>query len=163
ETLTARVLTLFGHAVDRVILQAPPKLNMGDLATPVALELAKALKRKPREIAETLANGMTLPTFVQSVSVEGAGYLNFRFDRGAGRRRRRRLRAPREEERRRGRGARERDALRLRLLGPLLAHGRLLRRASRGAAVAARDAPPRRAGRGRDGQDRPHRGARHRA
>ena len=83
ETLTARVLTLFGHAVDRVILQAPPKLNMGDLATPVALELAKALKRKPREIAETLANGMALPTFVQSVSVEGAGYLNFRFDRGA--------------------------------------------------------------------------------
>ena len=83
ETLTSRVLTLFGHAVDRVILQAPPKLNMGDLATPVALELGKALKRKPREIAETLANGMVLPTFVQSVSVEGAGYLNFRFDRGA--------------------------------------------------------------------------------
>src|SRR5438045_9633665 len=83
ETLTARVLTLFGHAVDRVIIQAPPKLNMGDLATPVALELAKALKRKPREIAETLANGMALPTFVQSVSWEGAGYLNFRFDRGA--------------------------------------------------------------------------------
>jgi len=83
ETLTARVLALFGHAVDRIILQAPPKLAMGDLATPVALELAKALKRKPREIAETLANGMALPTFVQSVSVEGAGYLNFRFDRGA--------------------------------------------------------------------------------
>ena len=60
ETLTARVLTLFGHAVDRVILQAPPKLNMGDLATPVALELAKALKRKPREIAETIANGLSL-------------------------------------------------------------------------------------------------------
>jgi arginyl-tRNA synthetase len=83
ETLTARVLTLFGHAAERVVLQAPPKLNMGDLATPVALELAKVLKRKPREIAETLANGMALPTFVQSVSVEGAGYLNFRFDRGA--------------------------------------------------------------------------------
>src|SRR5947208_15212029 len=83
ETLRNRVLTLFGHAVERVVLQAPPKLSMGDLATPVALELAKALKRKPREIAETLANGMTLPTFVQSVSVEGAGYLNFRFDRGA--------------------------------------------------------------------------------
>ena len=83
ETLRTRILTLFGHAAERIILQAPPKLNMGDLATPVALELAKALKRKPREIAEALASGMTLPTFVQSVSVEGAGYLNFRFDRGA--------------------------------------------------------------------------------
>ena len=62
-----RVLTLFGHAVDRVVLQAPPRMAMGDLATPVALELAKALKRKPREIAEALVDGMTLPTLVQSV------------------------------------------------------------------------------------------------
>src|SRR3954452_1734483 len=83
ETLRSRVLALFGHPIDRVILQAPPKLPMGDLATPLALELAKALKRKPREIAEAIANGMTLPSYVASVSVEGAGYLNFRFDRGA--------------------------------------------------------------------------------
>jgi arginyl-tRNA synthetase len=83
ETLTSRVLTLFGHAVDRVVLQAPPRLAMGDLATPLCLELAKALKRQPREIAETMVNGLALPMFVQSVTVEGAGYLNFRFDRGA--------------------------------------------------------------------------------
>jgi arginyl-tRNA synthetase len=82
ETLKSRTLALFGHAIDRVVLQAPPKLNMGDLATPLALELAKALKRKPRQIAEQLANGMTLPALVASVSVEGAGYLNFRLDRG---------------------------------------------------------------------------------
>jgi len=83
ETLRSRVLALFGHPAERVILQSPPKLAMGDLATPLALELAKVLKRKPREIAETLANGLTLPPLVASVSVEGAGYLNFRFDRGA--------------------------------------------------------------------------------
>ncbi|HEX8407316.1 MAG TPA: arginine--tRNA ligase [Thermoanaerobaculia bacterium] len=83
ETLRSRTLTLFGHAVDRVVLQAPPKLPLGDLATPIALELAKALKRKPREIAEQLSAGMQLPPLVASVSVEGAGYLNFRFDRGA--------------------------------------------------------------------------------
>jgi arginyl-tRNA synthetase len=83
ETLTNRVLTLFGHAVDRVVLQPPPRLAMGDLATPLCLELAKALKRKPRELAEAMVNGLELPMFVQSVTVEGAGYLNFRFDRGA--------------------------------------------------------------------------------
>jgi arginyl-tRNA synthetase len=83
ETLTSRVLTLFGHAIERVVLQAPPRLAMGDLATPLCLELAKALKRKPRELAEALVNGLELPMFVQSVTVEGAGYLNFRFDRGA--------------------------------------------------------------------------------
>nr|MDP9361956.1 arginine--tRNA ligase [Acidobacteriota bacterium] len=83
ETLISRVLALFGHAIDRVVLQAPPRLAMGDLATPLCLELAKALKRKPRELAETMVNGLELPMFVQSVTVEGAGYLNFRFDRGA--------------------------------------------------------------------------------
>jgi arginyl-tRNA synthetase len=83
ETLTARALTLFGHAIDRVVLQAPPRLAMGDLATPLCLELAKALKRKPRELAEAMVNGLEMPMFVQSVTIEGAGYLNFRFDRGA--------------------------------------------------------------------------------
>jgi arginyl-tRNA synthetase len=83
ETLKGRVLALFGHAIDRIVLQTPPKLSMGDLATPLALELAKALKRKPREIADALKDGLKLPMFVESVSVEGAGYLNFRFDRGA--------------------------------------------------------------------------------
>jgi len=82
ETLKSRTLALFGHPVDRVVLQTPPKLSMGDLATPIALELAKALKRKPREIAEQLAKGMHLPALVESVTIEGAGYLNFRFDRG---------------------------------------------------------------------------------
>jgi arginyl-tRNA synthetase len=83
ETLKSRTLALFGHPVERVVLQTPPKLAMGDLATPIALELAKALKRKPREIAEQLKEGMQLPALVESVTVEGAGYLNFRFDRGA--------------------------------------------------------------------------------
>jgi arginyl-tRNA synthetase len=83
ETLKSRTLALFGHPVERVVLQTPPKLNMGDLATPIALELKKALNRKPREIAEQLAQGMELPALIASVTVEGAGYLNFRFDRGA--------------------------------------------------------------------------------
>jgi arginyl-tRNA synthetase len=82
EILRNRTLTLFGHAVERIVLQTPPKLSMGDVATPLALELARALKRKPREIADQLANGLHLPAGVASVRVEGAGYLNFHFDRG---------------------------------------------------------------------------------
>ena len=30
ETLKTRTLALFGHAIDRVVLQPPPKLSMGD-------------------------------------------------------------------------------------------------------------------------------------
>jgi arginyl-tRNA synthetase len=82
DTLKSRVLVLFGYPIERVVLQAPPKLSMGDLATPLCLELAKALRRKPRELAQAMADGFPLPMFVESVTVEGAGYLNFRFDRG---------------------------------------------------------------------------------
>src|SRR5688500_4138917 len=81
--LKTRVLTLFGVAVERVVLQTPPKLSMGDIATPLALELARTLKRPPREIAQKIIDGLKLPLLIKSVSVEGAGYLNFRIDRGA--------------------------------------------------------------------------------
>ena len=54
ETLKSRVLALFGHSIERVVLQAPPKLAMGDLATPVALSrheppgLALGYRERPR-------------------------------------------------------------------------------------------------------------------
>src|SRR5437870_5716474 len=37
---------------------------------------------QPSALAESVSKGLELPMFVESVSVEGAGYLNFRFDRG---------------------------------------------------------------------------------
>lgn len=82
ETLRMRVLALFGHAVERVVLTAPPRLELGDLATPLAIELARPLKKAPRAIAEAIVAELELPSLVRSVSVEGAGYLNFRLDRG---------------------------------------------------------------------------------
>ena len=68
ETLEARVLALWGVPVDRVVLQTPPRLEMGDLATPLALELARRLKRAPRDIARELAEKLTLPPLVASVT-----------------------------------------------------------------------------------------------
>jgi arginyl-tRNA synthetase len=81
ESLRRRVLSLYGHAVERVVLQTPPRLAMGDLAAPLAIELARALKKPPRQIAEALSEGLELPTLVRQVTVEGAGYLNFHIDR----------------------------------------------------------------------------------
>lgn len=81
--LRSRVLAEFGHSVERILLTAPPRLELGDLATPVAIELARPLKKAPRQIAEAIAAGLELPALVESVSVEGAGYLNFRLNRGA--------------------------------------------------------------------------------
>lgn len=81
DSLRSRVLAAFGHAVERVNLTAPPRMELGDLATPLAIELAKPLRKSPRQIAETLVTDLELPPLVRSVSVEGAGYLNFRLDR----------------------------------------------------------------------------------
>ena len=50
------------------MLQTPAEAEHG--RSGYADRWAKALKRKPREIAEQLAAGMQLPTLVASVSVE---------------------------------------------------------------------------------------------
>ncbi len=71
-----------GAEVERVALERPPKAALGDLASPVAFDLAKALRKAPRAIATELASAVTLPDGVREVRVEGAGYLNFFLDRG---------------------------------------------------------------------------------
>ncbi len=81
DAIRSHVLTLYGIPVERVILQPPPRLAMGDLATPIAMELAKQARKPPRQIAEAIVAGLVLPNMVKRVSVEGAGYLNFHFDR----------------------------------------------------------------------------------
>jgi len=64
-----------------MVLETPPKVELGDLACPVAFELAKVLRRPPRKIAEELAPALVLPSVVVRRSVEGGGYVNFFLDR----------------------------------------------------------------------------------
>ena len=65
----------------RLVLETPPKVELGDLALPVAFELAKVLRRPPRKIAEELAPALELPPIVARRSVEGGGYVNLFLDR----------------------------------------------------------------------------------
>lgn len=58
------------------VVETPPRRSLGDLALPAPLHLARQLGRKPREIAQELAAGWTLPDGVRELRVEGAGYLN---------------------------------------------------------------------------------------
>jgi arginyl-tRNA synthetase len=64
-------------------LEVPPRRDLGDLAFPAALQLARVLKRPPRTIAQELAGAFQPPPAVAAVSVEGAGYLNLRLRRSA--------------------------------------------------------------------------------
>ena len=60
-----------------------PNIKMGELATPVAFELAKRLRRAPKQIAQEIAGELAGIPGVARVEVAGAGYVNFFLDRAA--------------------------------------------------------------------------------
>jgi arginyl-tRNA synthetase len=68
--------------LERVVLERPPRIELGDFASPAAFDLAKTLRKAPRAIAAELAKAVVLPPGVREVKVEGGGYLNFFLDRG---------------------------------------------------------------------------------
>ncbi len=49
----------------------------GDFATPVALSLARPLRRNPREIAETIKSRLPACDALSRVEIAGPGYINF--------------------------------------------------------------------------------------
>jgi len=71
------------HVEIGVVLERPPKIEMGEAASPVCFELAKRLKKAPRMIAQEIANAFPKVAGVARLEVAGAGYLNAYFDRGA--------------------------------------------------------------------------------
>ncbi len=68
---------------DRVPLERPKLPEHGDLASSVAMELARTLRRAPRQIAEELVQKISWdPFYVASVEVAGPGFVNFRYGAG---------------------------------------------------------------------------------
>jgi arginyl-tRNA synthetase len=64
-----------------VVTQRPPSVTMGEVATPIAFELAKRLRRSPRQIAQEIASALVAIPGVARAEVAGGGYVNFYFDR----------------------------------------------------------------------------------
>ncbi len=76
------VRNVFDTDMEQVSFQYPPRAALGDLASAAPFELAKMLKRKPREIAQRLAAELASAPGVERADVAGAGYLNLFLDRG---------------------------------------------------------------------------------
>src|SRR6202021_47164 len=89
QSLLARIqailLAKYDVTLANLVVEQPPSIALGELALPVAFELAKRLRKAPRAIATELAAELStqLPEGVTSVEVAGAGYLNIRLDRTA--------------------------------------------------------------------------------
>ena len=82
DFLTGHIREEYGVELS-IVLERPPKIEMGEAASPVCFELAKRLKRAPRLIAQEIAASLGAIPGVARVEVAGGGYLNAFFDRGA--------------------------------------------------------------------------------
>lgn len=80
ESVARCVADLFGVDHEPTV-EVPPRRELGDLAFPIGLHLARVLKRNPRQIAEEIAAAWQPPEGVREARVEGAGYLNLFLDR----------------------------------------------------------------------------------
>ncbi|MBK8467064.1 MAG: arginine--tRNA ligase [Chloracidobacterium sp.] len=89
ETVKDTARSQFNVELDQIVVETPPKTELGDLAFPIGFELAKQIKqstgekKNPRELAEQLKAALESNEFVSKVEVAGAGYLNIFFDRGS--------------------------------------------------------------------------------
>ena len=85
--LIALVRDNFNLELDDVVSEIPPKTELGDLAFPLAFDLAKRIKaatgekKNPREIAAKLAEDLKTLAGVARVEIAGPGYLNVFFNR----------------------------------------------------------------------------------
>jgi arginyl-tRNA synthetase len=82
EALAKHIRKKYGVEL-AIVLERPPKIEMGESASPVCFELAKRLKKAPRQIAEEIANKLPKVEGVARLEVAGGGYLNAYFDRAA--------------------------------------------------------------------------------
>jgi arginyl-tRNA synthetase len=80
DALGAHIRQKYGLDI-AIVTERPPKIEMGEAASPVSFELAKRLKRAPRQIAQELASSLAPVEGIAKVEVAGAGYLNAYFER----------------------------------------------------------------------------------
>src|SRR5260221_6729450 len=59
-----------------IVLERPKSLQHGDYASSLAMQLAKPMKRNPREIAQALAAALPASPYLDKAEVAGAGFVN---------------------------------------------------------------------------------------
>ncbi|MEO7273287.1 MAG: arginine--tRNA ligase [Vicinamibacterales bacterium] len=67
----------------QIVVEIPPRRALGDLAIPLAFELARRLRKAPRAIAQELAGAIGAIEGIARVEAAPNGYLNLFIDRHA--------------------------------------------------------------------------------
>jgi arginyl-tRNA synthetase len=71
----------YGLVLPRIVVEQPPKVEMGEYALPLAFELARKLRKPPRKIAEEMVAGIGPIEGFEKLEVAGGGYINARLKR----------------------------------------------------------------------------------
>jgi arginyl-tRNA synthetase len=78
-TLALSALELEAQAED-IQFEKPKVAEHGDLSTNIAMTLARAEKKNPRQIAQDIVDRLQLDaTRIAAVEIAGPGFINFRF------------------------------------------------------------------------------------
>jgi arginyl-tRNA synthetase len=67
----------------KIVVELPPRVELGEYALPLAFELAKKLRKAPKKIAEEIVAGVGVIEGFTKLEVAGAGYINAYVDRAA--------------------------------------------------------------------------------
>ncbi|MGA8491681.1 MAG: arginine--tRNA ligase [Terriglobales bacterium] len=67
----------------KIVIEQPPRVELGEYALPLAFELAKKLRKPPRKIAEEIVAGIGAIDGFEKLELAGAGYINARLNRAA--------------------------------------------------------------------------------
>ena len=73
----------YGVQLENLPIEIPPDLQFGELATPIAFELARKLRKAPKIIAQEIVAAVGHLKGFAGFDVAGAGYINARLDRAA--------------------------------------------------------------------------------
>ena len=65
------------HAEALVLIERPKQASHGDYASNLAMQLARAMKANPRQIAENLLQNLPASTWLIKADIAGAGFINF--------------------------------------------------------------------------------------
>jgi len=85
EALRTLVPGVLAEAVDpaQVVVERARDAQHGDFQSNIALRLAKAARRNPRELATAIVNALPPSPLVAGAEVAGAGFINFRLAKDA--------------------------------------------------------------------------------
>jgi arginyl-tRNA synthetase len=71
----------YGLDLPKIVVEQPPRIELGEYALPLAFELAKKLRKPPRRLAEEIVAGVGPIDGFEKLELAGAGYINARVKR----------------------------------------------------------------------------------